>query len=90
MASIGFAMTFLLTRVLCYGIGIVDLWRPSHATIWRNEMHYGIYGVVLGIHAGFALNLFWASKVIKGLWKMVMTTKGTSSSEGSSSSSKNE
>lgn len=79
--SMLFAATFLFTRVFCYTFGLIDLWQA--ADIWI-KLPKGIYGVVFGIHAGYFLNLFWASKVVGALLK-VMRTRSVSSH-----SSKNE
>lgn len=63
-ASLAFALTFLATRVLGYGLGILDLWRSYH--IWQ-PAQWGLYVVIGGVHAGYALNLFWSTAVINGL-----------------------
>ncbi len=68
--SILFALSFLLTRVLGYFLGLVDLWFSREAWI---TLPFGIYLVTLGVHFGFALNLFWAKKVMNALVKHTKT-----------------
>jgi hypothetical protein len=64
--SILFATTFLFTRVICYGLGLVDIWQSKDAWV---SLPYGLYAVIAGVHAGYVLNLLWAGKVIGGLKK---------------------
>lgn len=68
--SVLFAGTFLFTRVICYTIGLIDLWQATEKWI---QLPKGIYCVVLGIHLGYFLNLFWASKVVTALLKLMRT-----------------
>lgn len=64
--SILFAVTFLFTRVVCYGLGIVDIWLAKDVLL---ELPRGLHGVILGVHLGYGLNLFWAQKVTAALLK---------------------
>lgn len=66
LLSILFAVTFLFTRVLCYGLGLVDIWISRD--VWL-QLPYGLHAVVLGVHLGYGLNLFWAQKVGSALLK---------------------
>ena len=66
--SFAFAITFLVTRVLGYGWGIMDMWR-CYAK-WKGA-HWGAYAVVAGCHAGFVLNVFWARGVVAALVRAV-------------------
>ena len=61
-----FAVTFLFTRVFCFGLGLVDLWLSKH--VWF-DLPYGLYAVIVGVHLGFVLNLFWGTKVVSALIK---------------------
>lgn len=61
-----FAITFLLTRVIGFGLGLVDLWLDRN--IWL-PLPVGLKFVILGVHMGFGLNLFWAKKVTNALFK---------------------
>lgn len=64
--SILFALTFLFTRVLCYGLGLVDIWFAKD--VWLKLPH-GLHAVIFGVHLGYGLNLFWAQKVMGALLK---------------------
>lgn len=75
--SMAFAITFLFTRVVCYTFGLIDLWQA--VDIWI-DLPKGIYGVVFGIHVGYLLNLFWATKVVRALSKAMGTVSTTNSS----------
>ena len=66
--SILFAATFLFSRVLCYGWGIVDIWRAKDILMTKP---YGLYAVIVGIHLGYVLNLFWAQKVLSALKRSI-------------------
>lgn len=57
--SLGFAVTFLSTRTIGYGLGLLDVWR-SFAS-WK--VIRGLWGVVFGLHLAYLLNLFWSAKV---------------------------
>ena len=70
-ASVGFAVTFLSTRTFGYGLGLLDLWR-SHR-YWK-EIN-GLWGVVVGLHLGYALNLFWSVKVGSSLLRALVSKK---------------
>jgi hypothetical protein len=63
-SSILFAVTFLISRVFCYGLGLVDIWMARD--VWV-DLPYGLYGVIGGVHVGYLLNLFWANKVVSAL-----------------------
>ena len=63
-ASVAFALTFIATRVIGYSLGLLDLWR--HRALWR-PAKWGLYAVIGGVHAGYALNLFWSKTVIGNL-----------------------
>ena len=71
-ASLLFALTFLSTRVLGYGLGIYDLW--VNEALWANE-RWGLKAVVAGCHAGFALNLFWSRSVLAALGRAMSGKK---------------
>ena len=62
--SLCFALSFLLTRVLGYGLGLYDLW--NHYTSWK-DAKVGLYMVVVGCHLGFVLNLYWSQSVVGAL-----------------------
>ena len=66
--SVAFALTFLLTRVLGYGIGIAHLWMQR--ALWLPEWR-GLALSIAGVHAGFGLNLFWGASVGPNLVKAV-------------------
>jgi len=68
LSSIFFVTSFLFTRVLCYGLGIVDIWLAREILL---QLPHGLHCVILGIHCGYALNLFWAGKVFGALKKIV-------------------
>ena len=58
-SSLGFALTFLSTRTVGYGLGLIDVWRNRES--W--EKIPGLWGVVVGLHLAYLLNLFWSWKV---------------------------
>ena len=61
-----FAVTFLLTRVFGYVVGLWDLWLAFG--IWsKNPL--GSYILVFAMHVGFVLNFLWSIKVTKALAK---------------------
>lgn len=63
LSSLLFASTFLLTRVLGYGLGMLDLiWSYGE---WKSNR--GLHFVAVGLGLGYALNLFWSVKVIQAL-----------------------
>jgi hypothetical protein len=62
-SSLLFAITFLLTRVLGYGLGIFDMMRSYGE--WK--VNRGLHLVALGLGMGYALNLFWSVKVAQAL-----------------------
>lgn len=63
LSSLLFASTFLLTRVLGYGLGMLDLtWSYGE---WKSNR--GLHFVAVGLGLGYALNLFWSTKVIQAL-----------------------
>ena len=64
--SVAFALTFLLTRVLGYGVGITHLWMQR--ALWLPEWR-GLVLPIAGVHAGFGLNLFWGRTVFPNLIK---------------------
>lgn len=63
-----FAAFFLFTRVLCYGLGLVDIWLARKVLL---QLPYGLHGVILGVHLAYLLNLFWAGKVVSGIMKLI-------------------
>ena len=71
--SFAFAITFLATRTVGYGLGIADLWR--NRAMWL-PAKTGLYFVIAGVHAGFALNLVWSAAVANNLRKAL--SKGAS------------
>ena len=70
--SLLFAATFLFSRVLCYGFGLIDIW--YHRSYWL-PLPYGLYSVIAGVHLGYVLNLFWAVKVISAAKKQMKKKK---------------
>lgn len=66
--SLLFAATFIFSRVLCYGFGLIDIW--YHRSYWL-PLPYGLYSVIAGVHLGYVLNLFWAVKVISAAKKQM-------------------
>lgn len=62
-ASLGFALTFLSTRTVGYGLGLVDVWRNQES--WG--VISGLWWVVAGLHLAYLLNLFWSFKVASAL-----------------------
>ena len=66
--SLAFALTFLLTRVVGYSLGLYDLW--MNYALWQNAK-VGLKVVVAGCHMGLALNLFWSRAVVGALVKAV-------------------
>ena len=68
-SSVLFAVTFLFTRVFGYTLGLLDVW--LHSEIWLSNGPWGLHAVILGLHAGWLLNLFWGSKVISALTRMI-------------------
>jgi len=75
-SSILFAVTFLITRVLGYTIGLIDLWAAypiwSTLTSLDDFNQVGFYLVIVALHMGYALNLFWSVKVVKALRKVLL------------------
>jgi hypothetical protein len=73
--SLGFAITFLTTRSLGYGLGLVDLWFNKESWVVIS----GLWGVVAGLHLAYLLNLFWSVKVGGALLRAMSgsNTKGT-------------
>lgn len=67
-SSLAFAATFLFARVLCYSLGLLDLWCSRE--VWLAGPT-GLHAVVVGLHAGWLLNLFWGFKIVDGLMKAV-------------------
>ena len=68
--SLAFALTFLLTRIGGYGLGLAHLW--AQRALWAPAAT-GLYVTIAGVHAGFALNLFWSVTVVRNLAKAVRT-----------------
>lgn len=62
--SFAFALTFLATRAIGYSLGIANLWLERRH--WLNEP-WGLTAVIIGLHAGLALNWFWSVGVVKAL-----------------------
>ncbi len=73
--SLGFALTFLSTRSIGYGLGLVD--------VWLNQASWGVisglWWVVGGLHLAYLLNLFWSFKVGSALVRTIASSskKGT-------------
>jgi len=75
--TIGFVLTFTATRVVGYTLGIVNMWQ--NVDIWRSLPETAIIAaglsgldlVVVGVHCGYILNMFWFSKVVVGLQRMI-------------------
>ena len=64
--SFAFALSFLLTRVLGYGLGVAHLW--VQRALWLPAAR-GLAFTIAGVHAGFGLNLFWSVAVVRNLAK---------------------
>lgn len=67
LVSLGFAITFLSTRTVGYGLGLYDVWRSYE--FWNEVV--GLWGVVVGLHLAYILNLFWSVKVVSALVRAV-------------------
>jgi len=76
LSSLVFALSFLVTRVLGYGLGLVDLWLAY--PLWVSA-DWGLYAVIGGLHVGYALNLFWSHAVVS---KLVAFAKPKKEKEG--------
>ena len=70
--SLGFALTFLTTRAIGYGLGLIDVWwnQASWGTVT------GLWGVVAGLHLAYLLNLFWSFKVGSALLRTLSKSDG--------------
>ena len=66
--SFTFAFTFIVTRVVCYALGLVDLWNAKH--LWMG-LSTDFYFVVWGLHVAYVLNLFWSIKVIEAVLRVL-------------------
>jgi hypothetical protein len=66
--SLVFALSFIGTRVVGYSLGLLDLWLSRELWLPANK---GLYAVVAGTHAAFALNTFWATRVVGGIIRAV-------------------
>lgn len=77
LASLGFAVTFLATRVVGFTLGLYDLWQSYN--LWKDS-GTGLYGVVLGLHLAYILNLFWSTKVVSALQRAIRKKKEIASS----------
>ena len=60
--SLAFALTFLVTRIGGYGLGLAHLW--AQRALWAPAAT-GLYVTIAGVHAGFALNLFWFTQIVQ-------------------------
>jgi hypothetical protein len=67
--SLCFAITFIVTRVIGYGLGLIDIWISGYK-YWY-PVNGLKYGVILGLHLGYILNLFWSIKVISALFRAI-------------------
>lgn len=65
---IGFALTFLSTRTIGYGLGLIDVWLNQES--WGSVS--GLWWVVSGLHLGYILNLFWSLKVGSALLRIII------------------
>jgi len=72
ISSLLFSVTFLFSRVVCYGLGLVDLWFARDA--W-STLSWGLNATVVGLSLLYVLNLFWASKVVSAVWRLMMKMK---------------
>eukprot|EP00536_Pseudo-nitzschia_multiseries_P004599 jgi/Psemu1/302682/fgenesh1_kg.77_\ len=75
--SVGFALSFLSTRAVGYGLGLVDLWlsRASWSPI------AGLWGVVFGLHLAYGLNLFWSVRVGSALARALSSSSSGNNKE---------
>jgi hypothetical protein len=76
--SLGFALTFLSTRSVGYGLGLVDVWR--NRTSWG--VISGLWGVVAGLHLAYLLNLLWSFKVGSALVRTISNNSTTTNNNG--------
>jgi len=76
--SLGFALTFLSTRSIGYGLGLVDVW--LNRTSWG--VISGLWGVVAGLHLAYVLNLFWSFKVGSALVRTISNNTTTNKGKG--------
>lgn len=67
-ASLAFAVTFVAVRLVGYSAGLAHLW--AHRDAWW-PAGAGLHAVVVGLHAGFALNAVWARSVVGALLRAV-------------------
>ena len=63
LSSFLFAITFLVTRVCGYGLGMLDVLLCYNE--WKENR--GLHLVAVGLGMGYALNLFWSVKVVHAL-----------------------
>ena len=71
--NLAFALTFLLVRVLGYGLGLADMWAAF--PLWQQSAEPPFCAVVFGIHAGYVLNLYWAKFVVSAAYRRLRATK---------------
>ena len=69
--SLGFALTFLSTRSIGYGLGLFDVWKNRES--WG--VISGLWWVVGGLHLAYLLNLFWSFKVGSALVRTIVGSK---------------
>lgn len=66
--SLLFAVSFLVTRVLLSGAGIMHIIR-NRKFVYNREHHAdrlpAIYAITAAIAVGYSLNLFWFSKILR-------------------------
>ena len=84
LSSFWFAITFLLTRVCGYGLGMLDI-LLSYSEWTENR---GLHLVAVGLGMGYALNLFWSVKVIHAL-KRALFKRDVPKVKGESNGKKN-
>ena len=69
IVSILFGITFVITRVVGYGWGLYDVWYTGYQ--YWSPVSGLKYGVVVGLHLGYILNLLWSTKVITILMRSI-------------------
>ena len=70
-SSLAFAFTFLLTRVVGYSLGLLDLWLNYNE--WK--VAGGLHGVAVGLILAYLLNLFWSIKIINAVQRVLKKKK---------------
>jgi heme/copper-type cytochrome/quinol oxidase subunit 3 len=83
--SLCFAITFIVTRVIGYGLGLIDIWMSGYQ--YWSPINGLKYGVIIGLHLGYILNLFWSIKVISALFRAISKKSKSKSNKKSNEKS---